>query len=71
MKWLENKSWKTMAMGVFTIISTIAGAAVLLLDGDPLTNPNWASVSAAITAGVGLLAARDNNKSSEDVGAKP
>lgn len=40
-----------------------------MLDADPNTNPDWTALIAAVTAGVGLIAARDNDKSSEDVGS--
>ena len=64
------KSWKTTLTGICAILVALAGAATLLLDGDAATNPNWTAVIAAVVAGVGLISARDNNKSSEDAGAK-
>lgn len=63
-------SWKTTLLGICTILAALAGAGKAILDGDPSTNADPATIIAAITAGVGLIAARDNNKSSEDVGAK-
>jgi hypothetical protein len=41
-----------------------------MLDSDPATNPDWSVVIATVTAGFGLLFARDNNVSSEEAGAK-
>jgi hypothetical protein len=41
-----------------------------LFDADPLTLPDWGAVGAAVMAGIGLLAARDNKVSSEQAGAK-
>ena len=38
-------------------------------DNDPATVPDWTMVIGMITAGVGLVLARDNNKTSEQVGA--
>jgi hypothetical protein len=32
--------------------------------------PNWETVIAAFTVGIGLIAARDNKVTSEDAGAK-
>lgn len=64
------KSWKTTVSGVVAILMALCGAAQTLLDNDPATNPEWTAVVAAIMAGVGLIVARDNNKTSEDVGAK-
>ncbi len=61
------KSWKTTASGVSAIIAAVAGAAQLMLDNNPATNPDWTAVIAAVTAGFGLIFARDNDKRSEDV----
>lgn len=64
------KSWKTTVAGILTIVSAVSGAALAFLDGNPNTNVDWTTVAAAITTGWGLIVARDNNKSSETVGAK-
>jgi hypothetical protein len=64
------KSWRTTASGVAAILAAICAAAQLLLDNNPNTNPDWTSTMAAIMAGVGLITARDNKVSSEDVGVK-
>jgi uncharacterized membrane protein len=67
------KSWKTTVLGVCAILIAVAGALVAVLDGDPTTTVNVESVVAAVVAGltgIGLIAARDNDKSSEDVDAK-
>lgn len=63
-------SWKTTTTGVLAIISALVGAAQVLLDGNPATNPDYAVLVPAILAGIGLITARDNNVTSEDVGAK-
>jgi hypothetical protein len=63
-------SIKTTVLGIVSILAAICGAATALLDGNAATNVDWATVSAAIAAGWGLIMARDNNKTSEDVGAK-
>jgi len=67
---MKNSSWKTTAAGVSAIVAAIAGACSLMFDGNSLTNPDWTSVIAAVTAGIGLIMARDNDKSSEDVNSK-
>lgn len=67
---MDNKSWKTTTTGITAIVATVAGALNLMFDANPNTNPDWTAVVAAITAGIGLLLARDNDKSSEDVSAK-
>ena len=64
---MKNKSWKTTAAGVSAIVAALAGAATLLFDGKPETNPDWTAVIAACSAAIGLIMARDNDKSSEDV----
>lgn len=64
-------SWKTTLCG---ILGAIAGAITLvaqpMLDADPNTVPQWGTFAAAAAAALGLVFARDNDKSSEDVGAK-
>lgn len=63
------KSWKTTVGGIGAILASVGGALQALFDGNPLTNPDWTAVSAAVMAGIGLISARDNNVTSEDVGA--
>ena len=63
-------SWKTTAAGICAILVAIGTAIIALVDGDPKTSINFEATMVAISAGVGLLAARDNDKSSEQVGAK-
>lgn len=63
-------SWKTTSAGVLAGIAIIATQASYLLDADPAT---VFSVEACLAAlgmiGIGFFA-RDNNVSSEQVGAK-
>ena len=64
------KSWKTTLCGVLgAVAAAITLVAQPLLDADPATVPQWGPFSVAVTAAFGLLFARDNDKSSEDVGA--
>lgn len=63
-------SWKTTSLGMATMVIAIGQAIQALLDGNPQTNPNYETVATAVAAGIGLMFARDNNKSSEDVGVK-
>lgn len=60
-------SWKTTLTGVLTILVAGGTAVKLLLTGG---QPDWTSTIAAVTAGLGLISARDNNVTSEQAGAK-
>ena len=60
-------SWKTTTAGVLTIVVAVASAGITWLKTG--TFPDFAPVVAAVTAGVGLITARDNDKTSEQVGA--
>lgn len=63
-------SWKTTAAGIAAIVVLLGNAAVALLDGDTATNVDWSSLFAGVSAGLIGIFARDNNKSSEEVGVK-
>ena len=54
-------NWKTTLLGILTLLAAITAAGKALLDGDPATNPDWGAVSAAATAGLGLIYAKDKN----------
>ena len=63
------KSWKTTAAGVASILA--AGALLLQAVSDGgLTGETIAEVIALMTAGIGLLTARDADKSSQDHGVR-
>ena len=65
------KSWKTTVCGVLaTMAAGITLVAIPLLDNDPATTAQWGAFGATLAAALGLTFARDNDKSSEDVGAK-
>ena len=64
------KSWKTTAAGIAALIAAIALAVAHQFDSDPTTAADWSAVIAALTAGVGLVLARDNDRTSEEAGAK-
>jgi len=64
-------SWKTSLCGILGVIAaaiTLVGQP--LLDADPNTVPQWGAFAATAAAALGLVFARDNDKSSEDVGTK-
>lgn len=72
-------SWKTTAMGIAVeigylgqFLNAASQGVTAIFDGDPTTSPDWIAMktsAALVAAGFGLIFARDNNKSSEDVGA--
>jgi hypothetical protein len=65
------KSWKTTVCGILAAVAAgITLVAIPMLDNDPATTANWGAFLAAAVAGLGLLFARDHDKTSEDVGAK-
>lgn len=69
MKSLFSKSWKTTAAGVVAFLALVFGEVQKELDDDPETNANW---NVIVEAGALLwmgLSGRDNNVSSEQVGA--
>lgn len=53
------KNMKTTLAGIGAILVAIGGAMKSLFDGDPSTNLDLSVTIAAVTAGVGLIAARD------------
>lgn len=65
-----KKSWKTTASGVAGVVIIIASAVQALFDDNVLTNPDWEVVITALVTSFGLIFARDNKVTSEDVGAK-
>ena len=63
-------SWKTTVVGWATGTGIVLAQIVALLDDDPDTVFNYALLLAGLAAiGLGTLS-RDNDKSSEDAGAK-
>jgi uncharacterized membrane protein len=65
-----TSSWKTTVTGVLMLLDIVGHSAVMVLDGDPTTNPNWAVVVPALLAAIGLIFARDADKSSQDAGVR-
>lgn len=62
MELTKKPNIKTTILGVATIVTAVSSALVALMDGDPLTNFDIGSVVAAITAGIGLILAKDADK---------
>jgi len=51
-----NSNMKTTTLGILAIIAAGAGAGIQLLEGH---SPDWTALIAAISAGWGLIAAKD------------
>ncbi|CAB4184887.1 hypothetical protein UFOVP1116_44 [uncultured Caudovirales phage] len=67
---LKNKNWKTTGAGIAAILVAASAALTAITDGDPATKIDFASLLAAVIAGVGLICARDGDKSSDQLGIK-
>ena len=57
------KNYKTTLAGVGAILVALGAALKAQFDGDPTTNIDIGATIAAITAGLGLIAARDASNS--------
>lgn len=56
---LIKKNWKTTATGIIAIAVAVLAAVKAYVDNDPSTTLDIGTTIAAITAGIGLIAARD------------
>lgn len=73
MELLDITSWKTTLTGLAAIVGGIGlliNIAIKFADGEAVNAEQVVTALAAISTGIGLIAARDNSKTSEDVGAK-
>ena len=59
------KNTKTTLAGVGAILVAIGGGMKALFDGDPSTNLDLTATIAAVTAGIGLIWAKDAEKKAE------
>ena len=59
------KNTKTTFAGLGAILVAIGGALSALFDNDPATNVDLTVTVAAVTAGIGLIMAKDADKKSE------
>ena len=59
------KNTKTTLAGIGAIMVAVGGALKALFDGDPTTNIDLAATIAAISAGIGLVMAKDAEKKPE------
>ena len=56
---------KTTLAGVGTILVALGSALKAVFDGDPTTNVDITSTIAAVTAGIGLIMAKDASEKLE------
>jgi hypothetical protein len=56
---MKNSNWKTTLLGVCTIVVTVASALKVYLAGGGI--PDLGIVISSVTAGIGLIAAKDAN----------
>ena len=59
------KNTKTTLAGIGAILVAVGGAMKALFDGDPSTNLDLTTTIAAVTAGIGLIMAKDAEKKAE------
>ena len=59
------KNTKTTLAGVGAILIAIGGALKAVFDNDPTTNLDLTTTIAAVTAGIGLIWAKDADKKPE------
>ena len=59
------KNTKTTLAGVGAILVAVGGALKALFDGDASTNVDLTTTIAAVTAGIGLIWAKDADKKPE------
>ena len=57
MKLPQNRN--TTFLGIGAILTVAGGVVTALFDGDPMTNPDWTAVVAAVITGIGLIVAKD------------
>ena len=65
------KNTKTTLAGVGAILVAVGGALKAIFDGDPSTNVDLTTTIAAVTAGIGLIWAKDAKDAKEVEAPKP
>jgi hypothetical protein len=68
MNWLQNGSWKTTSAGLLTILGGLTKFAFACKNGT-VTEDTVTTMFVVVVAGLGLMLARDNDKSTEQIQA--
>lgn len=63
-------NWKTSLNGFGVILAAVGAAMIAAFDGNPETVVDWNVVVLAVLTGIGLIKARDWDKTSKQSGAK-
>lgn len=67
---LNNMSWKTSLAAIAAIMMALSSMILSpIYDTDPTTQPRWGDFITVVFASSGIFSARDDDKTSEDVGA--
>ena len=64
-------NWKTTAAAIGAFLAIAMPQFGMWTDGDPLTNPDWNILIAAVGVLLTGVFARDADKSSQDSGVRP
>lgn len=56
-------SWKTSLFGATGLVTLVYNVSSMLMDGDPMTNPDWSVVLPLALSGIAALFAKDANVS--------
>jgi len=64
------KNTKTTLAGIGAILVAVGGALKAIFDGDPTTSVEPTATIAAISAGIGLIMAKDAEKTSAPIEPK-
>lgn len=62
---------KTTLAGIGSILAAVGFALKAIFDGDPTTNVDIGATIAAVTAGIGLIAAKDAKPTAPPADPKP
>ncbi|HEX8637125.1 MAG TPA: hypothetical protein VF692_03605 [Pyrinomonadaceae bacterium] len=67
---MKTGSWKTTITGILTVAAALAGLALKFFNGEAISSAEITVAAGAIAGGIGLITARDDDKTSEETGAK-